>query len=304
MLFNDLAQRLVGSPPRRVAVAGAAREGLLTGMARARDLGLVIPVLCGDETGIHDAAERGGVDLTDMEIVHLPVPEGALRRAVDLVREGRADILLKGDVSSPDFLRAVLDREWGLRDEGMLSHLAVFEVPSLGRPLLLTDSGMILFPTFEQKVRILENAVRFALRLGFDTPRVAVLSSTELPDPRVPSSMDAARLKELGAAGAFAPAVVDGPLALDLALSAEAGRVKGARSPVVGQADILLCPDVVAGNILGKSMIYMAGARSAGLVLGARRPVVMLSRADTPQTKLDSLVLAMAACRAPEIVGI
>ncbi|MBN1337658.1 MAG: phosphate butyryltransferase [Deltaproteobacteria bacterium] len=292
MGFDRLRASLAGLPPRRVAVAGAASPGVLAGLALARDQGLAMPLLCGEEPAIRAAAAQEGIDLGGMEVCPASGPEAAARAAVALVREGAADVLLKGHVPTPAFLRAVLDRVSGLRCGALLTHLAAFEIPALDRVVFLTDSGMIPFPDLETKARILENAVAYLARIGIPAPHVALLAANEEVDPAIPASADAAALRAM--ATRFAPAVTDGPLGLDLALSPAAAAAKGVDSPVAGRADLLLCPDVVAGNLLGKSFIYVGGARAAGVVLGARCPVVMLSRADTPDTRVRSLVLALA----------
>jgi len=292
MGFDRLRASLAGLPPRRVAVAGAASPGVLAGLALARDQGLAAPLLCGEETEIRAAAARAGVDLAGMELCPASGADGAARAAVALVRNGAADVLLKGGVPTPTFLRAVLDRAEGLRGTGLLTHLAAFELPAFKRPIFLTDSGLVPYPDLEAKVRILENALAFLVRIGLPAPRVALLAATEAPDPSIPASVHASALRAMAAR--FAPAVVDGPMGLDLALSPAAAAAKGVDSPVAGRADLLLCPDVVAGNLLGKSFIHVGGARAAGVVLGARCPVVMLSRADAPETRVRSLVLALA----------
>jgi len=295
VLFERLFESVRRAPTRRVAVAVARGRSLIEAMAQAREQGVAEPVLFGDRGQVLAEAAAAGVELSEDCIEHLPEPSQALQAAVQAVASGRCEVLLKGGVSTPDFLRAVLRRDGGLRGPGLLTHMAAFELDALPRPLFLTDSGLNAHPDLAQKTEILRLGIRFLHGLAYPRPRVAVLASTELPDPRIPASMDAVALVEAAAGDALGAADVAGPYALDLALSPHAAALKGIASPVAGQADLLICPDVVAGNLLGKSMLYLAGARGAGVLLGARAPVVMLSRADDPATKLRSLALAVAS---------
>ncbi len=294
MFFERILQDVRRAPARRVAVAAASGVSLLEGLVAAREQGIAQPLFFGDAALLRAQADEAGLALDDAEIEHHADPREALLAAVGSVRAGRCGVLLKGKVPTPDFLRAVLDRERGLRGPGLLSHMAAFEMDVLDRPLFLTDSGLTPYPSTEQKVGILREGIRFMHRMGYPRPRVAVLSSSEEPDPRISASADAVALKQAAAGDALGAADVDGPYALDLAVSPAAAALKGVASPVAGQADLLICPDVVAGNLLGKAMLYLANARAAGLILGATAPVVMLSRADTAEAKLRSLALAIA----------
>lgn len=298
MFFERLLSRVRSYGTWRVAVAVAESGAVLAGAAAARDAGVATPILFGDPERIRTEARGAEVSLEGM--AWGPATADPLRAAVKAVRTGQADVLLKGAVDTPHFLQAILDHEVGLRDADLLTHMAAFALPERERPLFLTDSGMIAHPDLEQKVRILANGIRFLHRLGYAEPRVALLSASETPDPRLPSTTDAVALKARAEGGALGRAVVDGPMALDLALSERAARIKHYHSPVAGRADLLICPDVVAGNLLGKSMLYLARARGAGLVLGATHPIVMLSRADDAATKLRSLVLAAATAQGNE----
>lgn len=295
MLFERILDALSRAPTRRVAVAVAGGRSLLEGMALARERGIAAPVFFGDIGALQAEAEALGVTLQPEELVHHTHPQRALGAAVAAVRTGDCDVLLKGKLPTPDFLRAVLRRHGGIRGSGLISHMAAFELDALDRPIFLTDSGLIPHPSLDQKREILRLGVSFLRGLGYPRPRVAVLASSELPDPGIPASLDAVALVEAAADDAFGAADVAGPYALDLALSPRAAALKGIEHPVAGRADLLICPDVVAGNLLGKSMILLGGARAAGVLLGARVPVVMLSRADDADTKLRSLALAIAA---------
>ncbi len=294
MLFDRILTELSQRPPVPVAVAAASGVGLLEAMASARDRGLVRPVLFGDAAELEREAQRAGLSFESSEIEDHASVDRALSAAVAAVRDGRCAVLVKGSASTQAFLRAVLDRDRGLRSGGLLTHMAAFELDRLDRPLFLTDSGLVATPDLAAKVEILRQGVSFLHRLGYARPRVAVLSSSELPDARNRASIDAAALVLAAAGDALGAADVAGPYALDLAVSPKAAALKGVVSPVAGRADLLICPDVVAGNILGKSMLYLAGARGAGVILGASAPVVMLSRADDAATRLRSLALAIA----------
>ncbi len=293
MFFDRILEQVSREPPRAVAVAGAAGVSLVLAMVQARERGLARPLLFGDAVQLRRDANSAGLQLPSDCIEHHASPDRALEAAVAAVRCGRCAVLVKGKLPTPDFLRAVLRRDGGLRGAGMLTHMAAFEIERLGRPLFLTDSGLNPYPGLEAKVEIMRQGIGFLHRLGYPRPRVAVLSSTELPDPRIPASAHAVALVQAAACDALGAADVAGPYALDLALVPEAAALKEVSSPVAGHADLLICPDVVAGNLLGKSMIHLAGARSAGVILGATAPVVMLSRADSAATRLRSLGLAI-----------
>lgn len=295
MVFEQILAQVSQQPARRVAVAVARGQGLVEAMVQARERGLAKPVLFGDARELEADAQSAGLRLLPGEIEHYPAPADALRAAVLAVRSGSCAVLVKGHVPTPDFLRAVLDRDAGLRGPGLLTHMAAFELDGLGRTLFLTDSGLNPQPDLAAKQEILRLGIGFLHRLGYERPLVAVLSSSEQADSKVAASRDAFALVEAAAGDALGAAEVAGPFALDLALDAHAAALKGVESPVAGRADLLICPDVVAGNILGKSMLYLAQGRGAGVILGATRPVVMLSRADNADTRLRSLALAIAS---------
>lgn len=294
MFFDRILEGVRGAPARRVAVAAAAGKSVLEALCEARDLGIARPLFFGAAAQLTAEARAAGLAVSPDEIADHPDPHEALMAAVGAVRAGRCGVLLKGKVPTPDFLRAVLDRGRGLRGPGLLTHMAAFELPALDRPLFLTDSGLNPTPDLAQKEAILREGIRFLHGLGYTRPKVAILAASEEPDPRIPASRDAVALVERAAGDAFGAADIAGPYALDLAVSPAAAALKGVVSPVAGRADLLICPDVVAGNLLGKSMLYLAGARAAGLLLGATAPVVMLSRADGPEARLRSLSLAIA----------
>ncbi len=276
----------------RVAVAAADDKEVLKAIKLAHDEGLVRPVLVGDARVTQQLAGEIGLKLDGAELVDEADPIAAAHAAVDAVVDGRADFLMKGLVNSTHFLRAVLRPERGLRTGRLLSHLAVFEIPGYSRLLFVTDGGMNVAPDLNQKIEILQSVVDYLHTIGVQTVNVVVLAANEVPNPKMPATMDALRLQELNLAGKFPGAVVEGPLALDGAISEEALRHKGINSRINGNTDVLLVPSIEVGNVLGKSLVYFAQATMAGIVLGAQVPIVLTSRNDTPRSKLMSLALA------------
>jgi len=289
--FYQVISAVKEMPPCRLCVAAAAEESVLEAVRDSRKEGLVDFVLIGHEEQIWRQAMTVSLNLQGIEIIDLADPVEATRRAVSEVSEGRADILMKGMVNSSDFLRAVLNPDGGMRRDRILSHFAIYEVPGYYRLIYMTDGGLNVSPKLEQKVEILRNAVEFLQSIGIAQPKVAVLSANEKVDPKIPSTVDAQALKEM-AAEAFPGAVVDGPTPLDIAVSFESALHKGIESPIAGKADLLLVPNIEAGNILGKAIIYFAGGRMGGLVLGASRPVILTSRNEPPMGKMASIALA------------
>jgi len=230
----------------------------------------------------------------NLEIIHADSEQEASEIGVKLVSSGKAEIILKGFVKTSILLKAVLNKEWGLRGSGVLSHVAALETAALGRVVFVTDGGMIIRPTLEDKVTIIRNAVDLLHRLGYSEPKVALICAVETVNQQMPETVEAAVISKMAQRGELKNCVVDGPLGLDNALSQEAAKIKGIRSEVAGKADLLVVPDIHSGNFLGKAAVYLAGGNIAGLVVGAKVPVVVVSRADSAQSKLISL--AMAAC--------
>lgn len=281
--------------PLSLAVAAAADEEVLLAVKEARKLGIATPLLVGDEQKIRELATKIDFDLTDVSLYHEPQTVSCARRAVELVSSGQAQLLMKGLMSTADILRAVLDKEIGLRTGRILSHVMIYELPSYNRLFFLTDGGMNMFPDLKQKADIVTNAVEVAHALGIAEPKVAALAAVEVVNPDMPATLDAAALVQMGARGQIKGCIIDGPLALDNAISAEAAAHKGITSPVAGQADILLVPTIEAGNLLGKAMTYFGHGKSAGIVVGTKAPVVLVSRADPHETKLQSIALGVVA---------
>lgn len=277
----------------RVAVAAADQAQTLIAVCRAREMDLAHPVLVGDEKAIRSLAAQEGLSLDGLDLVHQPQPRLAAQQAVRLVTDGMADLIMNGRAQPGDLLRAALARESGLRMGRLLTDVSVFEIPGFDRLIFVSDIGVIISPTLEQKVGIVQNAIDVARALGVEQPRVALLSATEMVNPKIPTSLDASNLAKMAERGQIKGGIVDGPLALDNAISPQSAAIKGIQSPVAGQADILIAPDIETGNLLAKAITYFAGGKMASVVVGARCPLVMPSRADPPESKLVSLALAI-----------
>lgn len=289
----DLAQE---NPPTRVAVAAAAHKLVLQSVQRAVNLGLIVPLLVGREEDIREQAQAIDWELRDEQIVPTITNNLAAQAAVDLVRQGKAQVLMKGYLHTDEMLHAVLQHGTGLRTDRLLSHVFVLEVPTYHKLLLITDAAINITPGIAQKAAITQNAVDLARRLGVEQPKVAALSSIETINPNIPSTVHAACLSKMAERGQIKGALVDGPLAFDNAISAEAARDKGITSPVSGDVDVVVVPDLDAGNILSKNLEYLAQAKMAGIVVGASAPVVLTSRSDPPRARVYSLALASLLC--------
>ncbi|WP_313303672.1 bifunctional enoyl-CoA hydratase/phosphate acetyltransferase [Stutzerimonas balearica] len=291
--FAGLLRHCVGLPPQPTAVVHPCEAGALQGALESARLGLIAPILVGPREKIKAVATAAGLDLGDLPLEDVPHSHAAAERGVALVREGRAGMLMKGSLHSDELLHAVLAREHGLRTERRLSHVFAMSVPSYHKPLFVTDAAVNIFPGLDDKADICRNAIDLLHALGVERPKVALLSAVETINARLPSTLDAAALVAMSLRGQIEGALLDGPLAFDNAISAEAARVKGIRSEVAGDPDILLVPDLEAGNILAKQLIYLAGAQSAGLVLGARVPIAFTSRSDSHAARIASCALGM-----------
>ena len=291
--FEDLLAAAQAIGPRAVVAVGAQQVSVLKAIAAAQQQGIATGILVGDEPQIHETADHCGVDISSMQIVHEPDIWNAARRSMTLIAEGLAQVAMKGKVDTATFLRAALDRDLGLRTDRLLSHVAVFDVKILGRLLLVSDAGVNIAPTLEQKIHIVQNAISVAHKLGIEQPNVAILASTETVNPRIPANVEAAALSKMADRGQITGARIDGPLALDNAISPSAARDKDIISPVAGSADILILPDIEAGNVLVKAIVYFARYPMAGVVIGARAPLILPSRSDTFESKLNSLALGM-----------
>lgn len=280
-----------GRGPVSVAVAVAQDAAIIEATRIATDLGLVRSRLFGDARQIRPLLQQAGL-ARDVEVIDEADADRAARLAVEAVHHGRAQVLVKGQINSSNFLRAALNAECGLRSAGILSHLAAFEIPGQRKLAFHTDGGMVVAPTLEEKRAILLNALAALQRIGIARPNVAVLAANEQVSASMPATVDAAALVEQWKGGAFPDCVVEGPIAMDVAASAEAAAHKGIRSTISGAVDLFLLPNIECGNLVGKTLMFYAGAKMAGVILGATRPIVLVSRADNAQAKVNSIALA------------
>lgn len=277
-----------------LAVACAQDDQVLLAVENARSSNIADAILIGDEAQIRRVAAESGIDPSNYRIIDVPDKVEACRTAVSLVKNGEVDAVMKGIVDTAIILKAVLDKDIGLRDAKLLSHVALFEVPGFDRLLLVTDAAMSIAPDLEAKKEIIRNAVKVANAIGAENPVVACLCAIEKVNPKMPATVDAAALVDAAKSGEITGCTVIGPLALDNAISVEAAKRKGITDPNAGHADVLLMPNIETGNALYKALVILAGASTASLIVGAKAPVIITSRADSEQTKINSIVLALA----------
>jgi phosphate butyryltransferase len=290
--FEELLILAQEKGPKRISVAVAEDKGVLSAIKIAKDRGIIEPVLVGNKEKIDSIAKEVGLNLDDVKIIHEEDGIKASRIATELVTKKEADVLMKGLIDTSIIMKQVLDREIGLRNENVISHIALFEVPTYHKIFMVTDAAMNIAPDLVQKKEIIENAVNMALSIGISMPKVAVLAAKEKVSPKMEATIDAGELKSMNEDGIIKNCIVDGPLALDNAINEESAKIKGIESEVAGDADILIVPDIEAGNVLYKALTFLANARSAGLIVGARAPIVLTSRADNEEAKLNSIALA------------
>lgn len=279
--------------PKRTAVAGAETPVVQQSVRNAQEAGLIDPVLVGDEAAIRSMAKQIDWDISSVEIINTDSERDTSIKAVELAHNGDVEILMKGGVHTDALMRAVVDKEHGLRTDQRMSHIFQMTFPGTERALYVTDAALNVAPNVAQRIDITRNAVVAMIKFGISTPKVAVLSALEIASPAVPSSMEAAEIAELAMSGSVENAIVEGPLSLDLAVSPEAVKVKGLKSNVAGQADLIVVPNIETGNTLFKTLVYFRSATAGGLVLGAKVPIVLTSRADPPEARLTSCALAM-----------
>ncbi|SDD94076.1 phosphate acetyltransferase [Cupriavidus sp. YR651] len=293
---HEKYQRLIdfckSIPPTPTAVAHPCDQSSLEGAVQAAQIGLIAPILVGLRSRIEETARASGVDVSPYPIVDAPHSHAAAEAAVQLVREGKAEALMKGSLHTDELMAAVVRRDGGLRTERRVSHCFVMDVPGHEDALIITDAAVNIAPTLDEKADILQNAIDLAHALHAKEVRVAILSAMETVNPKVPSTVEAAALCKMVDRHQITGALVDGPLALDNAIDPEAARIKKIDSPVAGHANVLLVPDLEAGNMLAKSLSFLAGADAAGIVLGARVPIILTSRADSLTTRLASCAVA------------
>jgi phosphate acetyltransferase len=296
--YEQLLVRCRGKEPITTAVAHPCEASALAGAIEAASLGLISPVLVGPAGKVREIASKNAIDLGTARVVDVPHSHAAAARAVALVREGEAELLMKGSLHTDELLGAVVARETGLRTGRRISHVFLMDVPTYHKVLVVTDAAINIAPALEDKVDICQNAVDLAVSLGLERPKVAILAAVETVTSKMQATVDAACLCKMAERGQITNALLDGPLAFDNAISKEAAKTKGIRSEVAGDPDILLVPDLEAGNILAKQLSFLANADSAGLVLGARVPIILTSRADSVRSRIASCAVAMLAAHA------
>ncbi len=292
--LSELHEMARGHSRRRLALAAAHDAHAMGAVINAHQNKLIEGILIGDEQKINEIAREKNFDLSPFTVINEPDNAAAAARAVKMVREKEADILMKGNIGTAVLLKAVLNKEYGLRTGEQISHLAVFELPAYHKLIGLTDAAMNIAPELCEKVSITRNAVEYFRKLGIEKPKVAMLSAVETVNPAIKSSMEASAIAKMGDRGQIKNCIIDGPLAFDNAISEKSAELKGIVSPVAGDADILVADDIDAANGLYKAFIYFASAKGAAVILGAAAPIVLTSRADTDETKLNSIAMAAA----------
>jgi phosphate acetyltransferase len=290
--YEKILERCLSLEPVPTAVCHPCEESALTGAVEAARLKLIAPILVGPVDKINETAKAAGVDLDGLEIVDAKHSHAAATKAVALVREGRAEVLMKGSLHTDELMSAVVSRDGGLRTGRRISHAFVMDVPTYHKALIVTDGAINIAPALEDKVDICQNAIDLAIALGREKPKVAILAAVETVTSKMPATIDAAALCKMAERGQIKGGILDGPLAFDNAISKEAAITKGIKSEVAGDPDVLLAPDLEAGNILAKQLSFLANADSAGMVLGARVPIILTSRADSVRSRIASCAVA------------
>lgn len=290
--FEDLLSKVKEVEPKKVAVAVAQDEPVLEAVKSAKDQGIADAILVGDKHEIKQIADKIGMDLSGYEIVHEKDTRKAALFAVQLVSSGKADMVMKGLVDTATFLRSVLNKEVGLRTGKLMSHVAVFEIEGIERLIYLTDAAFNTYPDLKAKKQIIDNAVSVAHACGLKMPKVAPVCAVEVVNPDMPATLDASLLSKMNDRGQIKGCIVDGPLALDNALSEEAAHHKGITGPVAGKADIIMLPNIETANVMYKCLTYTSNSRNGGLLVGTSAPVILTSRADSFETKVNSIALA------------
>lgn len=296
--YEQVLVRCRNLEPVPTAVVHPCESTALAAVLEAGAKGLITPILVGPAAKIEDVAKRSGLTIGQTRIVDAPHSHGAAAKAVALVREGQAELLMKGSLHTDELLGAVVARDTGLRTGRRISHVFIMDVPTYHKVLIVTDAAINIAPTLEEKVDICQNAIDLAISLGVATPKVAILAAVETITSKMPATIDAAALCKMAERGQISGGLLDGPLAFDNAISQEAARIKNITSKVAGDPDILLVPDLEAGNMLAKQLSFLANADSAGLVLGARVPIILTSRADSVRSKIASCAVAVLTAHA------
>lgn len=296
--YEALLRRCQALEPAVTAVAYPCEQSALAGAVEAAEAKLIRPILVGPAEKIREVAQAAGINIDCCPIEDVPDSHAAAAKAVELIRSARAEVLMKGSLHTDELMAAVIASATGLRTSRRISHAFVMSVPTYPKPLIITDGAINIAPTLDDKRDICQNAIDLARSLGCELPKVAILSAVETVTTKIPSTIDAAALCKMAERGQITGAVLDGPLAMDNAISVEAARTKGIDSPVAGDADILVAPDLEAGNILAKQLTFLANADAAGLVLGARVPIILTSRADSVRARMASCGVALLVVHA------
>lgn len=299
--FSQLEQMIRQRERAATVVTAAHDEHTLQSVLQAVAAGLIRPVLVGDKAQIQALLRKLGGELPEDCIVHAQGEEACAKTAVELIRQGAGKMLVKGLMQTASLLRAVVDKQAGIGGGGLLSHTAILQLPGYHKLLFVTDGGMVIAPNLEQKRQLIQNSVALCRALGYDMPKVAALCPVEHPTTAIPETMDALQLKQDGLEDLFGPALVEGPISFDLATDKAAARVKGYLSPVAGDADILLVPNISSGNLMVKALYGFGGAQMAGVVMGAQVPITVNSRGATPQEKYDSILVCAAMGQEEEV---
>ncbi len=291
--YEGLIARAKETPAATTVVVHPCDETSLRGVSDAADAGIIVPILVGPSRKIRAVAQEHGLDVSRFEIVDVPHSEAAAARAVQLIHEAKGELLMKGSLHTDELMRAVTASATGLRTARRVSHVFVMDVPTYAETLFITDAAINIFPDLDAKRDIIQNAIDLFVQVGLGEPRVAILSAVETVTSKIPSTIEAAALCKMAERGQITGAVLDGPLAFDNAIDPEAARIKGIQSPVAGRAQILVVPDLEAGNMLAKNLTFLSNADAAGIVLGARVPIILTSRADSVRTRLASCAVAV-----------
>lgn len=294
--FEELKKKAKEKGKKKLVIACAGSKTIVEASYAAMEEGLITPIFVGDRDNILKQGKTTGIGIDTEYIVHVKDKKEAVREAVNIVHSGEGDFLLKGLVKTSTFLKGILEPESGLKTSRRLSHTAIIESKTYPKLIQMTDGGMNINPDIETKVDIIKNSCIFAKSIGITKPKVALLSAVETVNFEMQDTIDAAIINQMGARGQLGNILIDGPLSLDLAISKKSCKIKGIESDVGGDADILIVPDIATGNIAAKCLIYMGDAKAAGIILGAKSPVVMLSRSDDKETKLNSIALGVLSC--------
>ncbi len=305
MEFKNFQELIVkvqnNNSKKRVAVVAAQDEHTLEAVLRARQDKLVEPVLIGDKIKITEILKKlttvEDCNLSSVEIINSNSDSESADTAVKLINEGKADFIMKGKLQTADLLKAVVNKENGLRTGRVMSHVAIMEIPTYHKLIAITDGGMMMYPNYEEKRQIIENAAEVFLAFGYEMPKIAILSAVETVNPKMPETVDADLLKKMNMCGEIKNCIIEGPISYDLTMNKESAKIKGYESPITGDADILIVPNITAGNILAKALLESAKGTMAGMIVGAKVPIVLTSRGATSEEKYLSLVISASALK-------